>query len=199
MSLRILTMAFSCTSICSANDDRLRNWLSFSERAQDSRLDGAGQHLHGGVGAEHRAAGGAVVAGAAEHRQTGHDVIAGLHIGDVGADLLDDAGRFMAEHRGQRMRIQPFHEMQVGMTEAGDAGADQDLARAGIRHADILDHQRLVDFIQDGGLHRCFLFVYLCVAEPFHLSQRERSERINDAIRVRGSGLSIERSPHPDR
>jgi hypothetical protein len=25
MSLRILTMAFSCTSICSANDDRLRN------------------------------------------------------------------------------------------------------------------------------------------------------------------------------
>ena len=53
----------------------------------------AGQHLHGGVGAQHRAAGGAVVAGAAEHRQAGHDVIAGLHIGDVGADLFDDAGR----------------------------------------------------------------------------------------------------------
>ena len=35
-------MAFSCTSICSANDDRLRNWLSFSERAQDSRLDWPG-------------------------------------------------------------------------------------------------------------------------------------------------------------
>src|SRR6478672_12525489 len=42
MSLRILTMAFSCTSICSANDDRLRNWLSFSERAQDSRLEAPG-------------------------------------------------------------------------------------------------------------------------------------------------------------
>ena len=147
-------MAFSCTSICSANDDRLRNWLSFSDRAQDSRLDCAGQHLHRGVGAEHRAAGGAIVAGAAEHRQTRHDVIAGLHIGDVGADLLDDAGGFMAEHRGQRMRIEPFHEVQVGMAEAGDRGADQDFARAGIRHADILDHQRLVDFMQDGGLHR---------------------------------------------
>ena len=35
-------MAFSCTSICSANDDRLRNWLSFSGRAQDSRLDWPG-------------------------------------------------------------------------------------------------------------------------------------------------------------
>ena len=35
-------MAFSCTSICSANDDRLRNWFSFSERAQDSRLDAPG-------------------------------------------------------------------------------------------------------------------------------------------------------------
>ena len=67
----------------------------------------------------------------------------------------------MAEHRGQRMRIEPFHEVQVGMTEAGDAGADQDFARAGIRHADILDHQRLVDFMQDGGLHRVLPLV-LC-------------------------------------
>ena len=81
-------------------------------------------------------------------------MIAGLHIGHVGADLLDDAGGFVAEHRRQRMRIQPFHEVQVGMAEAGDAGADQHLARAGLRQADILDHQRLVDFMQDGGLHR---------------------------------------------
>ena len=101
MSLRILTMAFSCTSICSANDDRLRNWFSFSERAQDSRLETPGSiftvvsvHSTGRPGR-------AIVAGAAEHRQTGDDVIAGLHIGDVGADLLDDARRLVAEHRGQ--------------------------------------------------------------------------------------------------
>ena len=60
----------------------------------------------------------------------------------------------MAEHRRQRMRIQPFHEMQIGMTEPGDRGADQDLARSGLLQADVLDHQRLVDFVQDGGLHR---------------------------------------------
>ena len=44
ISLWIFTIAFSCTSICSANDDRLRNWLSFSA-AQDSRWL-ARQHLH---------------------------------------------------------------------------------------------------------------------------------------------------------
>ena len=154
-------MAFSCTSICSANDDRLRNWLSFSERAQDSRLDAPGSIFT--VVSVHStgAAGGAIVAGAAEHRQARHDVIAGLDVGDVGADLFDHAGGFMAEHRRQRMRVEAFHEMQVGVTEAGDAGADQDLARARVRHADILDHQRLVDFMQDGGLHRVLPFDFL--------------------------------------
>ena len=35
-------MAFSCTSICSAKDDRLRNWFSFSDRAHDNRLEAPG-------------------------------------------------------------------------------------------------------------------------------------------------------------
>ena len=50
----IFTIACSCTSICSAKAERLRNWLSFSERAQDSRLDWPGSiftvvsvHEHG--------------------------------------------------------------------------------------------------------------------------------------------------------
>ena len=84
-------------------------------------------------------------------------MIAGFYIGDVGADLLDHAGGFVAEHGGQRMRIQAFHEMQVGVAQPGDASADQHLARPGFRQADILDHQRLVDFMQDGGLHCGFL------------------------------------------
>ena len=74
---------------------------------------------------------------------------------------------FVAEHRRQRMRIQPFHEVQVGVTEAGDLGADQDFARAGIRHADILDLQRLVDFEQNGGLHGHSL--YFMFLEPVTL------------------------------
>ncbi len=81
-------------------------------------------------------------------------MVARLHVVDVGADLLDDTGGLVAEHRGQRMRIKPFHEVQIGVAEPGDRGADQDLARPRIRQADVLDHQRLVDFMQDGGLHR---------------------------------------------
>ena len=89
-------------------------------------------------------------------------MIARLHIVDVGADLFDDAGEFVAEHGRQRMRIQSFHEVQIGMTETGDARADQNFPRAGIRHADILDHQRLVDFMQNGGLHRCLPSLLFC-------------------------------------
>src|SRR6202035_1356275 len=88
-------------------------------------------------------------------------MVAGLHVVDVEADLLDDTSGFVAEHRRQRMRIEPFHEMQVGMTEPGDTGADQDLARSGFLQADVLDHKRLVDFMQGGGPDRCFLF-FLC-------------------------------------
>src|ERR1700716_1560467 len=82
-------------------------------------------------------------------------MIAGFYVSDIGADLLDDAGRFVPEHRGQRMWIETVHEMQVGVTQPGDGGADQYLARTGFRQADVLDHQRLVYLIQDGGLHRC--------------------------------------------
>ena len=38
MSLRIFTTAFSCTSICSANEERLMNWVSFSGLFQLNRL-----------------------------------------------------------------------------------------------------------------------------------------------------------------
>ena len=49
----------------------------------------------------------------------------------------------------------------VTYVKPGDGGADQDLARPGFRQADILDHQRLVDFMQDGGLHCGFLVLLL--------------------------------------
>ena len=80
-------------------------------------------------------------------------MIAGFYVIDVGANLFDHAGQLVAEYSRQRVRIEPFHEMQIGMTEPGDSGADQHLARAGFWQADVLDHQRLVDFMQDGGLH----------------------------------------------
>ncbi len=126
-------------------------------------VGGARQQLHRGVGAEHGAARRAVVAGATEHGQARDDVVARLHIGDVGADLLDDAGGLVPKHRGQRVRIKAFHEVQIGMAEAGDRRADQDLARARLRQADVLDDQRLVDFIEDGGLHRALPIAFFAL------------------------------------
>jgi hypothetical protein len=43
-------------------------------------------------------------------------MVAGLYIGNVYAHRLDHRGAFMPEHRGRRIRIQAFHEMQVGVT-----------------------------------------------------------------------------------
>src|SRR5579863_7506275 len=48
------------------------------------------------------------------------------------------------------------------MTEPGDAGVDQNLARSGFLQADVLDHKRLVDFMQDGGLHQFLPYPSLC-------------------------------------
>src|ERR1700716_2116686 len=119
-------------------------------------------------------------------------MIAGFYVSDIGADLLDDAGRFVPEHRGQRMWIETVHEMQVGVTQPGDGGADQYLARTGFRQADVLDHQRLVDFMQDGGLHRCSPF---CVYTFYIVGRALASSR--ERLGMRGSGLSLGRHPSP--
>ena len=152
MSSRIFTTAFSCTSICSAKDDRLMNWWIGSAFSRSRRVV-ARRQLDLGVGAERRPARQALLAVAAEHRQAGDDVVAGLDVGDVGADLLDDAGRLVAEHGGQRVRVQPLDEVQVGVAQPGAGRAHQHLARSWLAQADILDDQRLVHFVQDGGLH----------------------------------------------
>ena len=127
MSSSIFTIAFSCTSICSPKEDRLNAWfIMLALPGHAARL--AGQHLHFGVLAEVRVAGHALRAGAAEHRQAGDDVVARLDVGDVLADRLDHAGRFVAEHAGRRVRIEPLDEMQVGVAEPGIGGAQQHLA-----------------------------------------------------------------------
>ncbi|MGX1297712.1 hypothetical protein AB7M75_007620 [Bradyrhizobium ottawaense] len=45
ISFRILTIAFSCTSICSAKDDRLRNWCSFSGLDHCIRFEAPGSNF----------------------------------------------------------------------------------------------------------------------------------------------------------
>jgi hypothetical protein len=102
---------------------------------------------------QERPAGRAVVAGAAEHGQAGDDVVALLDVVHLRADLLDDAGRLVAQHDGQRMRVKPLDEVQVGMAEARVGGAQEHLARGRLVDRHVLDDERLVHFVQDCGLH----------------------------------------------
>ena len=67
--------------------------------------------------------------------------------------LLDDARGLMAEDDWKREGVEPFHEVQVGMAEAGDRRLDQDFARPWLVDAHIFDDERFVGFIQHGGLH----------------------------------------------
>jgi hypothetical protein len=69
-------------------------------RAQDSRLDAPGSIF---TDVSVHSTGRPVVQLSQvpqKHRQAGHDMIAGFYVIDVGADLLDDAGRLVAEHAG---------------------------------------------------------------------------------------------------
>ena len=106
---------------------------------------------------------------AAEHRKAGDDVIARLHIGYVVADCFDDTGGLVAEHARCRERIQPFHEVQVRMAKSRERGAYQHLTPLQRRVLDVLDGQRLVRFMQYGGLHG---FLRILCARTLPLGRR---------------------------
>jgi hypothetical protein len=78
-------------------------------------------------------------------------VVAGLDIGDVLADRLDDARAFMAEH--DRGRIEPLDEMQIGMAQPGKGGAQHHFAAPRLFQRHLLDRQRLIRRVQHGGFH----------------------------------------------
>ena len=80
-------------------------------------------------------------------------MIARLHGAHFGAHLLDHAGALVPQHGGQRIGVGAFHEMQVGVADAGGDGADQNLVRAGLADLHVFDLEGLAHFAQDGGFH----------------------------------------------
>ena len=114
-------------------------------------LGSAGRHLHFRRLADRGVAAGAELAMPAEHRQAADHVVAGLEVADIVADRLDDARRLVAQHRRQRVRVQPLDEMQVAVAQARHRGAHQHLAAPGLFDGDVLDAQGLVRGMQDGG------------------------------------------------
>ena len=110
-------------------------------------------HLHLGRLADRHVPGQAELAVAAEHRQAGDHVVARLHVGDVAADGLDDARGLVAEHGRRGPRPLALHEVEVAVAQARRGGADQDFARTRVVDLDVLDGQRLVGGVVDGGFH----------------------------------------------
>ena len=103
MSLRIFTIAFSCTSICSAYEDRSRN-CQIGVPFCESRGASVGPRRRPCLRAQRRPARETELAAAAEHRQAGDHVVARRDVVHVGADLLDDARRLVTEHGRHRVQ-----------------------------------------------------------------------------------------------
>ena len=61
--------------------------------------------------------------------------------------------QLVPEHRRQRVRIEPLDEVQIGVAQAGSDGAHQHLARSGLADLHVLNDERLVHLVQNGGFH----------------------------------------------
>ena len=94
----------------------------------------------------------ALLAVAAEHRQAADHVVARLHVGDLFADFLDDAGGLVAEHRGRGVGVEAVDEMQVAVAYAAGDGFDQDFAVLRFVEFDVLDTERQLGPVENWRL-----------------------------------------------
>ena len=95
-------------------------------------------------------AGAAMATGRDEHAD---HVIAAGEIGDARPDLLDDAGRLVAERHRQRARPVAVDHRQVGMAQARGLDPHQHLAGTRQIELELLDHQRLRGCVRPRRAH----------------------------------------------
>ena len=87
-------------------------------------------------------------------------MIAGLHVGHLFADFLDDAGGLVAEHGGRGIRVEAVDEMGIAVAYAAGDGFDQDFAVLGLVELDVLDTEGHVGPVENCGFHpECSLSV----------------------------------------
>ena len=88
----------------------------------------------------------------AAHRPPVQDhEVAGRHVGDVGADRLDDARRLVAEQERELVVDPALPVVEVGVAHAARLHLHERLARARVGHLDHLDRDRLLHRL---GHHR---------------------------------------------
>ena len=101
---------------------------------------------------------------AARADESDDDVIARRHPVDPGADLLDDAGGLVPEHRRQAPAPGTVHRQDVAVADGAGGDPDPDLAPAGLGKVHLLDHQRLPRLTANGRPHgpRSAAWIALC-------------------------------------
>jgi len=77
-------------------------------------------------------------------------VVAGLDGLHGGADLLDHAGRLVAEHDGERVGIVAGDHVQVTVTDPVGHPTDEHLVGPGLQHLHVLDHEGLLHLVEHG-------------------------------------------------
>ena len=112
-----------------------------------------------GVEAEEGPALDAGVAVAAGDDKGDDNAVADLDVANLVADFLDDAGGLVTEDGRAGHGVLALHEVEVGVADAGGAGADEHLVGAGLVDVDIFDDEGLVDPVHDCGLHSGLLWI----------------------------------------
>ena len=80
-------------------------------------------------------------------------MVAGLHVADELAHVLDDARRLVPQHARHGAGVGAVEEVHVGMAHARRGGAHEHLARPRLVDLHLLDVHRRVDGTEYGCLH----------------------------------------------
>src|SRR5579872_1064577 len=79
------------------------------------------------------------------------DMVADLWLVDIRAGFFDDAGGLVAQNHRQRIAQRAVDDLKVGVTEAGGAYPDHDVARRRIADGHLLDDKRYSGLVEHGG------------------------------------------------
>jgi hypothetical protein len=80
-------------------------------------------------------------------------MVAWLHFGDTGADVLDNAGSFVAEHDRLRHRVDLVADNHIGVAHAGRDDAHQHFVVTRLPEPKFLDDEWAAFFAYDGSAH----------------------------------------------
>jgi hypothetical protein len=101
-----------------------------------------------------------LLAVAAKYRQTGNNVVAGLHVVHITADLLDNAGTLMAQHHWHLARVTAIPKMHITVTDPAAIVRISTSLGPGLATADFFDFHRHVYFTKYCCFHHTLPMIW---------------------------------------